>query len=131
MHRTHVLTQTCSRVFMSIILPQVDQHSCHLPVCSSSCPSLPLRVTWQICKNTLLISLQEWQLPPLTSASQIPSFFFPFLFLVFISCSAPEIQIFTQSLCPSLLSICTRSHIGIRESETGTEADQIFGNEVL
>lgn len=133
MHRTHVLAQKCSRVFMSILLLQVDQHSCHLPVCSSSCPSLPLRVTWQICKNTLLISRQEWQLPPLTSASQIPSFPPPppFLFLVFISCSAPEIQIFTHSLCPPLLSICTRSHIGLRESETGTEADQIFGIQVL
>lgn len=31
-------------------------------------PNLPPRITRQICKNTLLISRQKWQPPPMTSA---------------------------------------------------------------
>ena len=40
---------------------------------ASSRPSFPPRITRQICKNTLLISRQKWQLPSMTSAPCIPS----------------------------------------------------------
>lgn len=58
------------------------------------------RITQQICKNTLLISRQKWQSPPMTSAPRI-AFFFSFSFSFFISCSAPETQILTHCSRPS------------------------------
>lgn len=74
--------------------------------------SLPPRITQQICKNTLLISRQRWQPPPMTSAPCIP-FFSPFSFSFFISCSAPETQILSHCspLCtPDPLSSHLRGH---------------------
>lgn len=105
------------------LLSWVDQHSSLLPVRSSSRPSLPPRITRQICKNTLLISRQKWQPPPMTSAPRIP--FFPprFSFSFFISCSAPETQILAHcspSVLPTLFpptyvatptcQLCTHPH---------------------
>lgn len=72
---------------------------------SSSFPfisSLPSRIILQICKNTLLISRQKWQPPPMTSAPCI-QFFFPFSFSFFISCTAPETQILSH--CPPLSAL--------------------------
>lgn len=55
---------------ISALFPSVNQHFCPA---SSPRPSLTPRITQQICKNTLLISRQKWQLPSMTSAPCIPS----------------------------------------------------------
>lgn len=79
-----------------ILISQYHENCVHLLP-----PLTPLpRVTRQIYKNTLLISRQKSQPPPMTSAAWIP---------FFISCGAPETQ-------KTLTALPLRGHLNISHS---------------
>lgn len=62
-------------VCISVFFPSVDLHSSCFPSAADLVQASQPRITRQICKNTILISRQKWQSPPLTSAPRIQFFF--------------------------------------------------------
>lgn len=97
---------------------------------SSSFPfisHLPPRITLKICKNTLLISCQKWQPPPMTSAPCIQ--FFPLFIFIFhflhctwdkYSFTAPPLCTRPSSLPPTWPQWHVTQYIGYWQSQMQT-----------
>lgn len=100
---THIYIhqKTCFFTAECILISQYHENCVHLPP-----PLTPLpRVTRQIYKNTLLISRQKSQPPPMTSAAWIP-FFTPFHFHF----SFPAVHLRHKKLSPLSLFVATLTY---------------------